>query len=429
MNRNLRLTMMLIALSVLFVRRPAMGAEQGRGEWYKRSLLSQGNAARIQHAMAKARRGEPVTIAVIGGSITQGAKASKPQNRYGNLVAQWWRQNFPKSRIQFVNAGIGGTGSSYGCLRAGTDLLARRPDFVIVEFGVNDSGARGQSLATLEGLVRQILHQPNQPAALLLFMMTSKAAGSPELDLLSMPGTALPRKGIVRGLNVQHWHRQVGEHYGLPMVSFRDAIWPDIAAGRLKWEDVIADAVHPNDIGHAHAATFVARLLDQVRAGLPADADLPAIPPLPAARFSDRFGEVSYLPAARLKPIKNDGWTLAKGDWHGGWLSCGRPAAAVEFEFEGTGLLAVLCVPKAHMGVARFRIDDGPWQKQKGWHGRQWNNLVVTKDLAVGLEFGKHTVRIEMTEEKDPAGDSFAFRIHALAVTGARAAEPPQKEK
>ncbi|MBT7166990.1 MAG: SGNH/GDSL hydrolase family protein, partial [Victivallales bacterium] len=115
MNRNLRLTMALIALSALPVRRPVMGAEQGRGEWDRRSLLSQGNVARIQHAMAKARRGEPVTIAVIGGSITQGARASKPQNRYGNLVAQWWRQNFPKSRIQFVNAGIGGTGSNYGC--------------------------------------------------------------------------------------------------------------------------------------------------------------------------------------------------------------------------------------------------------------------------------------------------------------------------
>ena len=35
-----------------------------------RSLVSQGDLARLQQALAKARRGDPVTIGVIGGSIT-----------------------------------------------------------------------------------------------------------------------------------------------------------------------------------------------------------------------------------------------------------------------------------------------------------------------------------------------------------------------
>ena len=30
------------------------------------------------------------------------------------------------------------------------------------------------------------------------------------------------------GGNAQEWHGKVGEHYGLPMVSFRDALWPEV---------------------------------------------------------------------------------------------------------------------------------------------------------------------------------------------------------
>lgn len=96
------------------------------------ALVATGDTARIQRVLARARRGEPMTMAVIGGSITAGAMASAPTNSYGNRVADWWRQAFPKAEIKFVNAGIGATGSDYGAFRARRDLLSHRPDFVIV---------------------------------------------------------------------------------------------------------------------------------------------------------------------------------------------------------------------------------------------------------------------------------------------------------
>jgi hypothetical protein len=252
-------------------------------------------------------------------------------------------------------------------------------------------------------------------------MMTSKQRTMPGVPEMAMPGAKLPEAGIVHGLNVQCWHRLVGEHYGLPMISFRDAVWPEIEAGHWTWEDVIADAVHPNDLGHRIAADCVIRFLEGVRVNLPEDAGLPEIRPIPPPRFSSRFEHVGYVRAEDLNPVSNDGWRLEKGDWHGQWWICRRPGAAVEFEFEGTGVVAVLCLAKEHMGVARFRVDDGPWQRQKGWHGRQWDRLVVVKDLADGLAPGRHTLRIEMTDEKDPDGDSFEFRIHAVAATGVQA--------
>ena len=85
------------------------------------------DTSRLQRAFAKARRGERVTVAVIGGSITAGAMASTAEKNYGSLVAQWWRKTFPKADIHFVNAGIGATGSNYGALRVERDVLAHQP--------------------------------------------------------------------------------------------------------------------------------------------------------------------------------------------------------------------------------------------------------------------------------------------------------------
>jgi hypothetical protein len=47
----------------------------------KRSVVSAGDVTRLQRAMAKARAGKPVTVAAIGGSITQGALAGRPALR------------------------------------------------------------------------------------------------------------------------------------------------------------------------------------------------------------------------------------------------------------------------------------------------------------------------------------------------------------
>ena len=127
-------------------------------------------------------------------------------------MAAWWRQTFPKASIRFVNAGIGATGSDYGALRVKRDLLAHHPDFVVVEYAVNDPNTQAAA-ETLEGLVRQILREANQPAVLLLFTMNQD------------------------GGNAQEWQGKVGRHYDLPMVSFRDALWPEIKEGRMKWND------------------------------------------------------------------------------------------------------------------------------------------------------------------------------------------------
>ncbi len=364
---------------------------------FSRSLVGMGGSARLEQALAKARRGEPVTVGVIGGSITAGAGASRPENRYGDRVATWWRQAFPKANIRSVNAGIGATGSDYGALRARRDLLAHHPDFVVVEYAVNDADTQAAA-ETLEGLVRQILRETNQPAVLLLFTMHQD------------------------GGNAQEWHSRVGRHYDLPMVSFRDALWPEIKEGRMKWDDVEADQVHPNDRGHDYCARFIVRVLDRVLADLPAGDRLPQVKPVPKPLFSDVFEHVALFEADALKPLANQGWSCDAGQPGDKSWKADQPGSVIEFELAGQAILLMDWHILGPMGQANVRVDDQPPQLREGWFDQTWGGYRQTTLLARDLAPRKHKVRIELLPEKNPRSAGYEFRILGLGAAGVEAA-------
>ena len=98
----------------------------------EKGIANVGDVSRMKEVMARARRGEQLVIGFIGGSITQGSLSSTPQTCYAYRVYTWWKETFPQAEFVYCNAGIGGTTSEFGAARVGTDLLAERPDFVIV---------------------------------------------------------------------------------------------------------------------------------------------------------------------------------------------------------------------------------------------------------------------------------------------------------
>jgi len=337
-----------------------------------RSQLSSGDLGRLAKVFAKARRGEPIRLGVIGGSITVGAIASNPGNSYSGLLLAWWRERFPKCEIDLINAGVGGTGSMYGALRAGRDLLSSTPDLVVIEFAVNDNWTDGEAY---EGLVRQILAQPNQPAVVLLFMMWE------------------------RGGNDQEMQAKIGRHYNLPMVSFRDAMWPEMAAGRLKWSDYIVDTVHPNDAGHAAAARFLTAMCET---GMNAATTktFNAVDPLPPPLHSDAFQQVGWRDAADLVPVENESWRQTVDDKSKPvWVGTPR-AGRISFDWLGTGLVAVFARPpddrnrlRVCIDAASFQTLDASIQPRRG--------III---LAEGLACGPHTVELAALDDGGKPG-------------------------
>ena len=352
-----------------------------------RSQLSTGDLARLANVFAKAHRGEPITLGVIGGSITAGAFATTAQNSYAGRLLAWWRERFPRGDIRMINAGLGGTGSMYGALRAGKDLLSGLPDFIVVEFAVNDNWSDGEAF---EGLVRQILAQPNFPAVLLLFMMWEK------------------------GGNDQEMQAKVGTHYRLPMVSFRDALWPEMAAGRIGWSEYIADNVHPTDAGHAAAARFIEAMCDTALNAAPAGKSS-LLSPLPAPLYTDAFQHVGWRDAATLDPIENEGWHRVFDQKNiPAWDSPKTPGR-ISFDWTGSGVVAVFAEPPGDLHRIEFCIDKATSRSLDALRQPNRQLFVLARDLAPG----RHTVELAFARHEDTGSAAGQVRLLGIASIGA----------
>lgn len=351
----------------------------------QRGIVTEGNVSRLAAVMAKARRGEEICVAAIGGSITAGGQNTKdPKNRYIARVADWFTQTFPKAKVRFVNAGIGGTNSLYGAMRVQRDVLSKKPDLVIVEYAVNDNHPVPMFWGSYEGVLRQILSEPQQPAIVQLFFMQRK------------------------GENAQETQRMLGRHYDLPMVSFRDAWWPEIYSGRTKWEDMYDDVVHPNDTGHILASELLIELLSKVNAK-PEASTAANHGALPAPMITDFFANCRYTQGTDLKPAQNNGWTQTVDGSK--WESPSKSDGAIEFEFSGNVLFVGYDIDAASEPFAKFSIDGGSAQPLK----TNPNRL----PLAENLSPGPHRVRIEIAGSKVPERTAAKVRIWGIGAAGA----------
>jgi lysophospholipase L1-like esterase len=125
----------------------------------EKGLINRGNWYKLKECMKKAKKGEALTVGFLGGSITQGSLSSVPETCYAYLVYEWWKKKFPETEIHFINAGIGGTTSQFGVSRVEDHLLKASPDFILIEFAVNDENTEFFK-ETYEGLVRRTLPIP-----------------------------------------------------------------------------------------------------------------------------------------------------------------------------------------------------------------------------------------------------------------------------
>lgn len=352
----------------------------------QRGIVSRVDDTRLRTVMEKARKGGDITIAAIGGSITAGGLQTKdPKNRFVARVADWFTLTFPEAKVNFVNAGIGGTNSIYGSMRVQKDVLAKNPDLVIVEYAVNDNHPVPLLWASYEGVLRQILREPQKPAVIQLFFMQRK------------------------GENAQANQQMLGRHYKLPMVSFRDAWWPEIFSGRTQWEEMYADVVHPNDTGHIRASELLITLLNEVNDRSQTGGSVPtSTSELPAPMISDAFANCHYSQHADLKPTQNSGWSQSPDGKN--WLSPSTTDAEIEFEFSGTILFVGYDIDKDAEAFATFSVDGGAPQFLKS----NGNRVPLAEDLAPG----KHRVRITFSGGK-AAQDSVAkARVWGVGAAG-----------
>lgn len=227
-------------------------AEAVKQDWYQTMLkdaqVNLGNNKRLKAVVERLQDGEDITIATIGGSITEGAGANRYQECYAYRIYDGFKQAYQGERgsVSFVNAGVGGTPSTFGWMRYQRDIVDRvndndgLPDIVVIEYSVNDGG-EPTNHQCFESMVKQILMQPNEPVVIILFAV------------------------FPTGYNLQADLRKIGDVYDLMMVSIKDGPFKQVGS---KWTEhgFFYDQYHPTTLGHAVMADCVLTAIEDALA-------------------------------------------------------------------------------------------------------------------------------------------------------------------
>lgn len=363
----------------------SLGLNQGMVD---RGIISTEGTERVAKVMQKASRGEDISIVTMGGSITQGTGSNSEANRYANRVAAWWRTNFPDANIKFHNAGIGATGSLYGVHRLEEHVFKYEPDFLIIEYAVNDTTSG--TAETYENLVRRVLLQSPETAVLLIFMT----------DMYYN--------------DKQDEQSQIGAHYDIPMISYKYAIKDEIESGAVTWPEISPDydGLHPNDRGHGLVAGLVNSYLDGVKK-VYADHST-VIPSVPKSINGERYINAKMYWCNEDFEVDSMGSFVIDDYYHygkrGSWYVDGG-ISALSFSIRGRNIMLLheMNVSQYHSGKIKVAIDKKPPVSLDSYFKNGWGNyLVVTPVLTSGTD-RVHTVKITPT--------SGVFRIAAILVS------------
>jgi len=198
----------------------------------------------LPQLQGKKLRNEPITVAFLGGSITEGYGAEDPdKGSYRALTGQYLTEVFGLDKVTCINAGVGGTTSTFGAHRFQEHVMVSGGiDLLFVEFSVNDGADREESIRGMEGIVRQCSRL--NPEADICFLYTA------DDDNLSI--------GTPFNIAV---HEEVAAHYNLPSVNFAAYVREWIRSGQATWEELAPDRTHPNDAGYRLYADRLCRFL------------------------------------------------------------------------------------------------------------------------------------------------------------------------
>jgi lysophospholipase L1-like esterase len=372
-------------------------------EMLDRSLLSLGNNVRVKALLHKAVNGEEVTLAYIGGSITEGFDLTAAGS-YVVGSSELFKSRFGSGNgenIHAVNAGMGGTPSTLGMIRYDRDVLGPAPtppDLVFVEFAVNDGDDPTEG-AAYESLVRKILLSDNHPAVVLVFSVFKSR------------------------WNLEDRLVPVGEHYQLPMISIKQAIVPELEAETMDDADFFRDDYHPTEYGFKIMAETIDYYFETVAHSKLDDKDID-IPDEPV--IGDQFTDIAMIDPTTAPDI--DGVEIEPGSFtevdntprkYGYSLSA--PSTFPTNWYKNSAdtndpfTMTVTCKNLAFVykqttmstfGTADIFLDGTLLQSLDGQASGGWNNpwtvILLDEDKAAS-----HTVEIKMAD--DSADKSFTI--------------------
>lgn len=362
-----------------------------RKEMVERSLISTGNNYRLKKVIEKAKKGEEVTLAYIGGSITEGANAGE-QKSYVTVSAESFKNKFATGdNVKWVNAGMSGTPSPIGLIRYERDVIEEAgtlPDVVFIEFAVNDWQEPTAGRA-YESLIKTILEAENKPAVVLVFSVFQSR------------------------WNLQEQYIPIGEAYQLPMVSILDAVVPALDVEKTLKEMVFfSDAFHPTTYGHQIMADCLTYLFEEVDQAPLSETDLSY--PTQSVVGADFVG-IKLLDRKtenQIVTIKEGGFTSEDQEvvkfsrdrnrttFANNWKhQASDTSEPFTVKMEGEKLLLVYKESSApEAGSVDVYVDGTLVKTVNSYNASGWNNACITL-LLDEAESKPHTIELRLTDK------------------------------
>ncbi|KAI0319738.1 hypothetical protein OF83DRAFT_1169956 [Amylostereum chailletii] len=204
------------------------------------SWLHLGSGARVQKVIHKALLGQPVTVSVIGGSVSACHGAGDDpisSDCYPSRFFDWWNTVFPHPASELTNGAMRRTNSEYFSF-CNAHHLPDYADLVIIELDTDDKPDRS-TLDNFELLVRSILLRPDSPAVVILGHFSPQVH---QQSGFSGPDT---------------WHGVVAQFYDVPHISSKAALYGPYMSSPASTQLYFADPILASPAGHGLLADML----------------------------------------------------------------------------------------------------------------------------------------------------------------------------
>ena len=252
----------------LFKNHAAWQLEAGNGGLSDAQLASSvahgGDGMRVRRFMGLLTAGQPVSMAVVGGSISAGAtyttlRGDKASWLWHRLFFDWLNASFPHRANSQFNGALPASTPGYveSCITLHVPVAS---DLVFVEYAANFDNPRAY-----ERLLRRLLRYRPQPAIILLNMPYFFGNDLARNIDQSLPTTARDLNFTFQDtMAAENSITLLAQHYGVPSLSMRNALFHEMQANvteAMRLKDVMLDRVHPSVRGHQYAAALAVGFL------------------------------------------------------------------------------------------------------------------------------------------------------------------------
>lgn len=332
----------------------------------------------LNNAAYKLFRDEELTVAYIGGSVTDGTGVTNTKKSWRELVGSWLQKAYPNAKINNVKASVGGTGSGFGMYRFDRDVLSCNPDLIFIEFAVNDyfENYNEQQVKTqIETMYRKAYAKNPYVEIVMLYVSDTNYDSDRTIP----------------------WHEAIASAYNINSIRLDACLDEVMSMTRYSFDHYLADQVHPNEYGYEVYANAIINFLQTKLKGTPTQLIKKSMPAAPVATV--KTNATIYL-ASETAYAKATDWSVSNtfswvGSRYGGCITTTKQGATLTVRFKGTDL-SILWENAQDIGEIEYSVDGGAVKKVNG--NLSYSNPKELR-LAADLADGEHTVTIRFVSE------------------------------